>query len=375
VLGLSAALLRLMESAPAALRWLMHMDVWPWVGQGLGSSGACSLWMQGRRGNSNGHEPEEDVPKPSKQEPSFYHRPVLPAQVVKLLQPAPGKVFLDATLGGGGHSELLLDAGAHVIALDQDVEALEHAGQRLRAHAPRFSSLHTNFRHFPTLLEEAGIGPFDGILADLGVSSRQLDSPGRGFSFSHDGPLDMRMNQQTGRTAADLVNESDGVELERVLRDYGEERHARRIAGAILKRRKSKAFATTADLAAVIASVVPRHGKTHPATQSFQAIRIAVNEELAALSDFLAHLPKWLKPGGRVALISFHSMEDRIVKQAFARYSTEWLDRPEWPEPRRNPDFCLSLLTRKPVEASEEEVKFNPRARSAKLRAAERISS
>jgi 16S rRNA (cytosine1402-N4)-methyltransferase len=185
----------------------------------------------------------------------------------------------------------------------------------------------------------------------------------------------MRMNQQAGRSAADVVNESDVTELEHILREYGEERQARRIARAIVARRATRPFATTGDLAALIAGVVPRHGKTHPATQSFQAIRIAVNEELAALADFLAHIPRWLKPGGRAVLISFQSAEDRMVKQAFARGAAEWLDRPEWPEPRRNPEHCLRLLTRKPVEATDAEVKSNPRARSAKLRAAERILS
>jgi 16S rRNA (cytosine1402-N4)-methyltransferase len=207
------------------------------------------------------------------------------------------------------------------------------------------------------------------------VSSRQLDSAARGFSFSQDGPLDMRMNQQAGRSAADIVNESDVTELARILFEYGEERQARRIARAIVERRAVRPFTTTSDLATVIASASPRHGKTHPATQSFQALRIAVNEELAALAEFLAQIPRWLKPGGRVVLISFHSMEDRMVKQAFAKYSTEWLDRPEWPEPRRNPEHTLRLLTRKPVEASATEVKSNPRARSAKLRAGERISA
>jgi 16S rRNA (cytosine1402-N4)-methyltransferase len=304
-----------------------------------------------------------------------YHRPVLPEEVVQFLQPAPGKKILDATLGGGGHSELLLETGAEVIALDQDTEALEHARHRLAGYGARFRAIHANLRSFPTVLQEAGVEAVDGIVADLGVSSRQLDSAARGFSFSQDGPLDMRMNQQSGRSAAELVNESDATELSRILFEYGEERQARRIARAIVERRQKRPFSTTADLAEVIAGVAPRHGKTHPATLSFQAIRIAVNEELAALAEFLAHVPAWLKPGGRAVLISFHSMEDRMVKQAFAKHSVEWLDRPEWPEPRRNPEFSLRLLTRKPVEASPEEVSSNPRARSAKLRAAERISA
>ena len=308
-------------------------------------------------------------------DPRSYHKPVLPAEVVEALQPAPGKIYLDGTLGGGGHTELLLEAGAEVVAFDQDAEALAHAGQRLRSHGERLRTFHANFRDFPQVLKEAGVGPFHGILADLGVSSRQLDSAARGFSFSHDGPLDMRMNQQAGRSAAELVNEADVTELEHILREYGEERQARRIARALVERRQTRPFTTTADLAAAIAAVVPRHGKTHPATLSFQAIRIAVNEELAALAEFLEQVPHWLRPGGRAALISFHSMEDRMVKQSFARYSAEWLDRPEWPEPRRNPDFCLRLVNRKPLEACESEVKSNPRARSAKLRVAERISA
>jgi 16S rRNA (cytosine1402-N4)-methyltransferase len=352
-----------------------QMNAWPWAGQGVGQIGSCSVWMQGQR-NAEGAASEDEKNRPaSANDPQSYHRPVLPAEVVEYLQPGPGKIVLDATLGGGGHSELLLEAGAQVVALDQDAEALEHARERLRGHAPRFSAFHGNFRNFPALLEEMGMGPLDGILADLGVSSRQLDSAARGFSFSQDGPLDMRMNQQAGRSAADVVNESDVTELEHILREYGEERQARRIARAIVARRATRPFATTGDLAALIAGVVPRHGKTHPATQSFQAIRIAVNEELAALADFLAHIPRWLKPGGRAVLISFQSAEDRMVKQAFARGAAEWLDRPEWPEPRRNPEHCLRLLTRKPVEATDAEVKSNPRARSAKLRAAERILS
>lgn len=353
-------------------RWLMHMEAWPWPGFGA-EPGVCQLWMQSRQPRGAGAPPEEPLPEIPGFKPESYHEPVLPAEVVKFLQPAPGKLFLDATLGGGGHSELLLNAGAQVIGLDQDAQALAHARERLRGHAARFCAFQSNFRHFPALLEEAGIGQFDGIVADLGVSSRQLDCAERGFSFAKDGPLDMRMNQDDGLTAADLVNGVDAAGLERILREYGEERHARRIVRAIVERRERKAFTTTLDLASVIASVVPRHGKTHPATQSFQALRIATNDELAALSDFLQQAPKWLKPGAPVVLISFHSTEDRIVKQAFARFSTEWNDRPEWPEPRRNPDFCMRTLTRKPVEAAPDEVSRNPRSRSARLRAAERL--
>ena len=280
--GIPAALMSFADGIMDAGRWLMHLDAWPWAGQGVGHFGSCSLWMQGERDAGRPTPDDEKDPAPA-MAPQSYHRPVLPAEVVEYLQPGPGKILLDATLGGGGHSELLLEAGAQVVALDQDTEALDHARQRLRGHASRFFAFHGNFRNFPALLEEAGMGPLDGILADLGVSSRQLDSAARGFSFAQDGPLDMRMNQQAGRSAADVVNESDVSELEHILREYGEERQARRIARAIVERRAKRPFATTGDLAALIASVVPRHGKTHPATQSFQAIRIAVNEELAAL--------------------------------------------------------------------------------------------
>lgn len=304
-----------------------------------------------------------------------YHLPVLPAEVVAALAPASGKVILDGTLGGGGHTSLLLQAGAQVIGLDQDMDALNHAGERLKAYAAtgQFRSVQSNFREFPAVLQSLGITALDGLLVDLGVSSYQLDVAARGFSFMHDGPLDMRMNTGGGRTAADLVNEDEPAELERILWEYGEERQSRRIVRALVQRREQKPFTTTSDLASAIAGVVPRRGKTHPATLTFQGLRIAVNDELAALADFLHAAPAWLKPGGRLAIISFHSLEDRMVKQAFNRLSTEWLDRPEWPEPRRNPEHCLRLLHRKPQEATEEEVKRNPRSRSAKLRTAEKL--
>lgn len=332
----------------------------------LASMPALPQWESGGAGASRSPEPVFD--------PLAYHAPVLPEEVLHFLQPSPGKLFLDCTLGGGGHSELLLAAGAEVIALDQDSEALAHARLRLQQYGSRFRSYQSNFRYFPHVLEEAGISAVDGILADFGVSSHQLDDAPRGFSFIREGPLDMRMNREDGQTAADLVNHAEPGELVRILREYGEERQAPRIVRAIVKRREQRLFETTLDLAQVIESVIPRHGKkTHPATLTFQALRLAVNDEMTVLDEFLAQVPRWVKPGGRVALISFHSGEDRPVKQALARYSTEWLDRPEWPEPRRNPDFCMRLLTRKPVEATEAELKRNPRARSAKLRAAERL--
>lgn len=304
-----------------------------------------------------------------------YHVPVLPREVIEKLSPTKGMVFLDGTLGGGGHSELMLKSGARVIALDQDAEALAFARQRLSGFGEAFTAVQANFRDFARVLTEAGVDKVDGMLVDLGVSSHQLDEAARGFSFMQDGPLDMRMNPLEGRSAADWVNEEAEVELARILWEYGEMRDSRRVARALVKRRDEKPFETTGDLASFLSSVLPRHGKTHPATLSFQALRIAVNDELGALEQFLAEAPDWLKPGGKLAVISFHSLEDRIVKRAFLRYAMEWLDRPEWPEPRRNPEYCLKVLTRKPLEAAEDEVKINARSRSARLRVAERIGS
>jgi len=356
--------------------WWMHMDSWPWISAASGLA-PCGVYMQGGSGGGRQEIPEDDQPVPSsdftEEEALSYHVPVLPAEVVEYLAPAPGKLFLDGTLGGGGHTEMLLRAGAQVIALDQDSEALDHARKRLRSFHSSVCLLKSNFRDFPAMLEEAGIKELDGILVDLGVSSHQLDDASRGFSFQNDGPLDMRMNPQEGRSAATLVNEESAEELERIFRDYGEERQARRIARAMVQRREKKPFVGTADLANFIAGVSQKHGKTHPATLCFQALRIAVNDELGALEALLAEAPRWLKPGGRLVIISFHSLEDRIVKRALQNYATEWHDRPEWPEPRRNPALSMKLLTRKPREAAEAELKSNPRARSAKLRAAERL--
>ncbi len=290
------------------------------------------------------------------------------------LQPVEGRRFLDVTLGGGGHSEAMLSRGAHVVALDQDPVAIAHATSRLRGFAQNFCALRGNFRDFPEMLTEIGVGKFDGILADLGISSRQLDDPAKGFSFQHDGPLDLRMNPDGPQPAHELVNSLPEEDLWRILIDYGEEPHARRIARAIVKRRAVKPILTTLDLADIVSGVCPRKGHRHPATLTFQALRIAVNDEMGALVDFLDAAPKWLKPGGRLAIISFHSLEDRLVKRAFQRLSAREVDRPEWPAPRPNPDYCLQVITRKPVEPGEAEIKANPRSRSARLRVAERIA-
>lgn len=360
-------------------RWtgLFQVGVWPW----FGASEAMDEQMPWGRGKCVPRQPKEGSGEPGGQEPDggreapFYHLPVLLQEVLDFLKPAPGKLIFDGTLGGGGHTEALLQHGARVVGMDQDEEALRHAAQRLRAYEDRFCALRGNFRDFPTVLSEAGVGGLDGMLVDIGVSSRHLDSAERGFSFSKDGPLDMRMDQGAALTAAEIVNTWPVEELERVLREHGEEPQARRIARAIVKDREKAPFTRTLQLAEMIARVCPGRGRKHPATLTFQALRIEVNQEIHALRDFLQAAPRWLKPGGRLVVISFHSAEDREVKQAFQKMSQPFLDRPEWPEPRPNPDCLLRVLTRRPVEASGAELSLNPRARSARLRAAERLTA
>lgn len=350
----------------------LHLDLWPW-----GSVAAIPTEALTVRGASGG-SPRDDSPAEPEgmaRSDGFRHEPVLLQEALALLQPSPGKLFVDATLGGGGHAASLLAAGACVLGLDQDEAAIAATGARLAEHEDHFVALRMNFRGIDRVLEETGVGQVDGIIADLGVSSHQIDTAERGFSFQQDGPLDMRMDPRGPRTAADIVNEWGEEELARVFYEYGEEQLSRRAARAIVSRRAQRPFQRTLDLAEVVASVLPRRGKTHPATKIFQALRLELNDELGALRDLLANAPRILKPGGRIVLISFHSLEDRIVKQTFARQSAEWLDRPEWPEPRRNPEYSFRLLTKKPVAPSPEEVSRNPRARSARLRAAERLPS
>ncbi|MDB9528232.1 16S rRNA (cytosine(1402)-N(4))-methyltransferase RsmH [Oscillatoria sp. CS-180] len=285
---------------------------------------------------------------------SSYHVPVMPQAVVEGLNlptSADTPVVLDATVGGGGHSELILQAceALKLVALDQDEVALAAAQQRLTRYGDRVTFHHTNFASFQPN------HAFQGILADIGVSSAQLDTPERGFSFRKEAPLDMRMNQQQNLSAADVVNHWNETELANTIFTYGEERLSRRIARAIVEQRP---FQTTTQLADAIARCVPkkyRYGRIHPATRTFQALRIAVNAELDVLKSFLSQAPSWLVTGGRLVVISFHSLEDRIVKQAFRG------------------DERLKIITKKPLVATEDEVQHNPRARSAKLRVAERI--
>lgn len=288
------------------------------------------------------------------------HRSVMLSEVLAWLSPRPGEVMVDGTLGGGGHAAAICAAVApagRLIGLDRDPAALERARAVLAPCAERCTLLAANFADLATRLAELGIGPVDGLLLDLGLSSDQLTAPERGFSFSADGPLDMRMDPEAGPTAADLVNRWPQDRLAAALFELGEEARARAIARALCERRRRASFRTTLDLAGVVASVLGRHGRIHPATRTFQALRIAVNGELEALERVLADVRagRILRPGGRAVVLSFHSLEDRRVKTAFR-------------EGERAGE--LRVLTKKPLQPTRAEELANPRARSAKLRAA-----
>jgi 16S rRNA (cytosine1402-N4)-methyltransferase len=302
-----------------------------------------------------------------------YHRPVLVSESVELLAPRAGSLVVDGTCGGGGHSAEILRTGADVLALDQDPDAIDFAREKLADYGGRITLVQANFREAGKVLDELGIVGIGGALLDLGVSSRQLENATRGFSVMRQGPLDMRMDPRRELTAATIVNSYSEEELTRIFRELGEEPAARRIASQLVKLRKTTPFHDTMQLAKAIEKIVWRHGRRHPATQVFQALRMEVNDELASLEEGLGALTKRLESGARIAVITFHSLEDRIVKNFFRDRSREWLDRPEWPEPRRNPDYALRLVTDKPVEPGENEQRNNPRSRSAKLRVAEKI--
>lgn len=305
---------------------------------------------------------------------SEYHLPVLEEEVVAALQPSEGKRFLDGTLGGGGHAARLLGAGAEVVGLDRDPEALAWASRRLAEWSDRLVVVRAPFSTYPEILGGQGLeAGLDGMLFDIGVSSHQLNEARRGFSFLRDGPLDMRMDPDAPGSAADVVNTWPEAELARIFYEYGDEKASRRVAKALVKRRGERLFETTGDLAEVIATVVPKRGPASPATRVFQGLRIAVNDEMGELRAALEGARHWLKPGGRLAVITFHSLEDRLVKQFFRRHSAAEIDRPEWSAARPNPECYYRLITRKGVAASEAETARNPRSRSATLRVVERL--
>ncbi len=303
------------------------------------------------------------------------HLPVLTDSVVELLAPAAPGLVVDATVGLGGHAEALLRAepGFRLVGLDRDPAALVRAGERLRGYSDRVRLVESAFDQLPEILDRLQLEPPAAILADLGCSSLQLDTPGRGFSFQTEGPLDMRMGG-AGPTAADLLESLDWGELVRILRDYGEERHARAISRAIVARRGEAPLRTTGELSRLVRSVVgDGDRRIHPATRTFQALRIAVNDELGQLERFLEPAIRSLRPGGRITVIAFHSLEDRIVKHTMRRLAGRCTCPPGFPVCRCNPQEVLRVVTGSPVRPDDDEVERNPRARSARLRAAERL--
>jgi len=291
---------------------------------------------------------------------SQVHEPVMVAEVIEQLEPGRGGVFVDCTVGLGGHARALIEAGAsRLIGLDRDPAAVAAARDALSGFGDRVEVVHADYRRVAAVLDERGVAKVDGVLADLGVSSMQLDAPGRGFSFRQDDPLDMRMDTTAGPTAAEALRDVDERTLADVIYEFGEERHSRRVARAIVAARERGSIETTGQLAEIVRRAIPRKGYTRidPATRTFQAIRIWVNRELEGLDGFLGVATRRLADGGRMAVITFHSLEDRIVKHTLRALAAEHAG--------------LRIRTKRPLVPSEAEIGRNPRARSAKLRAVE----
>jgi 16S rRNA (cytosine1402-N4)-methyltransferase len=303
------------------------------------------------------------------------HQPVLLAPVLSGLLPGPGGPVIDATVGLGGHAEALLTASPNtvVLGLDVDPEALAVAGRRLAPFAGRFELILASYTKLAEIAAQRHVTNVGGVLFDLGVSSLQLDSPERGFSFRHDGPLDMRFGRE-GPTAAELVANTTEADLVRMLFEFGEERRSRRIARAIVRARERAPILTTGDLARIVRTATggPR-GRIDPATRTFQALRIATNHELDGVSSSLEQAARLLSPGARLAVIAFHSLEDRLVKQTFRRLSGRCVCPPGTAICQCNPERLLEVVTQRPITATDEEVGSNPRSRSARLRLAERL--
>ena len=306
------------------------------------------------------------------------HRPVLLEETLKFLAPERGGLFMDCTVGLGGHSEAILESSSdtRVIGMDLDASALDYSRQRLARFGERFRAIQANFRAIAEVLRQANERDPSGILVDLGVSSLQFDSPERGFSFRFDAPLDMRMDPAHGPTAADLLQQLPESEIARIIFEFGEERHSRRIARRIVERREQgKPITTTTELADLVRHAAGGHKRNqiHPATRTFQALRIAVNQELEGLGGFVESAVDLLKPDGRFVGISFHSLEDRILKTELRKLSGQCQCPPRLPVCECGARKAVELLTRRPVTPGDREVDENPRARSAKLRAARKI--
>lgn len=311
----------------------------------------------------------------------------MPGEVLELLAPERGGLLIDATLGMGGHSELLLNRSAtvRVLGLDRDAESLVMAKTRLARFGERFAAEHSDYRRIKSVCGERGIESVAGILADLGISSYQLDTPDRGFSFragrageiEKDSPLDMRMDRSEGVTAAELVNRLSERELADLIWNYGEEPASRRIARRIVQERAKAPIVTTAQLAELVIRAVRQKGfwRIHPATRTFQALRIAVNRELEGLAEFVADAVDLLEPDGRLAIMTFHSLEDRLIKQAFRFQAGQCQCPPSRPQCECGAVRRVEILTRKALRPQEEEIAINPRARSAKLRACRKLSA
>jgi len=310
---------------------------------------------------------------------AFIHEPVMLPEVLEWIRPIAGGVYCDGTLGGGGHSGAILQAAgpdAVLYGIDRDETAIAAATERLQQY-PGFHAIHGNFHDARRLLEEAGAPKLDGVLLDLGVSSPQLDTPERGFSYHEDAPLDMRMDRSQGRTAAELLNTAEEAELAGIIRDFGEEKWAARIAKMICEHRAAKPMETTFDLASAVDAAIPkavrRKEDGHPARRTFQAIRIAVNDELTPLDQAVCELVDCLKPGGRICIITFHSLEDRLVKRCFQRLQHPCICPPKAPVCTCGRKPVVRILAGGAIKPSGEETGRNPRARSAKLRVAEKL--
>ncbi|MEC9488053.1 MAG: 16S rRNA (cytosine(1402)-N(4))-methyltransferase RsmH [Halanaerobium sp.] len=309
----------------------------------------------------------------------YQHEPVLLNEVIEYLEPHSGRLYIDCTVGGGGHAAALLQAseGAKVIGIDKDMDAISHVRQELAGYGERFQAIHGDYKDLKALLARNRVlEKPSGLLYDLGVSSWQLDEPERGFSYHEEARLDMRMNQSQGLSAYEIVNNWSQQELSRIMYEYGEERWAKRIAKFICQQREEKPIATTLDLVDVIKRAIPSGARAtgpHPARRTFQAIRIAVNGELDNLEEALKEGVDVLETGGRIAVISFHSLEDRIVKKTFRYLQKDCVCPPGFPECVCDKEQKVQVITRKPVTASAAELKVNHRARSAKLRVAERV--
>jgi len=310
----------------------------------------------------------------------FEHKSILVGEILGFLDLQPGSVVIDATLGLGGHAEAVLQASAdtRVIGIDQDQKALETATERLKPFGSRFQGVHSNFVEISSVADELNITAVDAVIADLGVSSMQLDDAERGFSFRFDAPLDMRMDTSKGSTAAELLEELDQEEIANLIYRYGEERKSRRVARLIVERRDAgQPVRSTEELARLVERAVGRSpkDKIHPATRTFQALRIAVNNELGILDGFIKDSIDLLKLNGTLSVITFHSLEDRIVKQAFQKLSGKCFCPPRIPKCVCGAEKRVEILTRKPVVPTEDEMSVNPRSRSAKLRVCRKIAN